>query len=282
MRVRAVLFVVGVLVAAALVASYLLERVEAPAPVVEPRVVERAEPPPPPAAPAPVAERAVEAPEVAVPDEAAKPTEAPTEPPSVPFLVAQGSQALRAVCQDALDSCAARYPPWFSSSVATELELERSGTGSRIVRAHLGAQKNGPPAFLNCVADALSGGELSDLALDADQQMVRCLPRAPKNTAFPSATKFRDDLKRCLPRMPEGEVTARYDVVNDRGTLRTGDVTFEGLGEVDAYARRCLELGFEAKVSVSPNEVPRVLPSMTLTVSEGGRKVSNSVSFGAP
>lgn len=74
--------------------------------------------------------------------------------------------------------------------------------------------------------------------------MVRCLPYTPQRTVFPSAHRVRDLLAKCLPTLPESdEVSVSFDVVNEGNVLKAGPLTLSGTGDVDAYARRCLELG---------------------------------------
>lgn len=277
-RVAAVVSIVAVMIVAAIIASYFLERVEVPHTVVEPAapvVVER------PVVKPAVVFHVVDSGVVAPPPTAPRVEE--VETPGVTALVAPGSAALRKLCQDAVDTCARQHRSWYPSPVVTELELVRKGAGSRVVAAHASvSKKQGPPAFINCISDALMGGEIADLALEAEAQMARCLPRSPKSgTVFPDGAKFRDVLKGCLPRLPESELTVEFMVLNDNGTLRNSDLQFIGF-EPDAYARRCIEVGLEAKVSVLGGDAPVMTPRVSLSVSESGGKVSNSYSFSGP
>lgn len=280
MRVAAVVFLLAGLIIAALVSSYLLERVETPRAVPEPPVA-LVTPAPPPRIEAP--QRTAATPDAAVAmisDAGRTPAkEFPSaDPVNVPFYVGPGQASLQSACQDAVERCALKFPPWFASTLTTELELERRGAGSRIARAH--PQKNGPPAFLQCVAETLTDADLPSVPLENDQLMVRCAPRTSKTkTLFPSSAKFRDELERCLPKFPEGEATVKFSIVNDDGVIKTSAFTFSGLDDLDAYARKCLELGLETRVVASPGELPDALPNVTLSVSDGGKKTSNSFSF---
>ncbi|MGV3622489.1 MAG: hypothetical protein ACO1OB_16845 [Archangium sp.] len=280
-RVVAVVSLVGVLVAGALIASYFLERVEQPKTVVEP-APPVAEPPRPIVrlAPAVVVDSGV------VVEREATPAPTPSreiESPAVTMLSAPTSQALRKLCQEAVDTCSQRHRAWYPSSLTTELELEREGSRSRVVAAHpANSRHQGPRTLLTCITDALKGAALGDLPLEADQAMVRCLPRVPKSdAAFADGARFRDVVKKCLPSVPDQKLTVEFEVVNDEGTLRNGALKFSGF-EPDAWARRCIEVGLEASVAVSPDEAPTTTPRVSLSMSEGGSKVSSSYSFSTP
>lgn len=271
-----------VLLVAAAVASYFLERVEPQvtvevAPPVQPVVV--ATPPPPRVAPPPAVAVAVpEVPEAPVVPSAVE--EELPGPAQITHLAAASSTALRSACRKAVDACAERFPPWFSTSVTIDLDLEQHGEGSRIARAYTAAKSNGPASFVSCVGDALSNSDVPDLPIESAQMMVRCLPYTPQRTVFPSAHRVRDLLAKCLPTLPESdEVSVSFDVVNEGNVLKTGPLTLSGTGDVDAYARRCLELGLETRVPVSAGEAPVALPHIRLTATRRGGKYGSEFSY---
>lgn len=179
-----------------------------------------------------------------------------------------------------MDSCAERFPPWFSAAVTIDLDLEKHGAGSRIARAHADSKNNGPVQYFVCVSDTLSNSDVPDLPIDAAQMMVRCMPYAPARAVFPSAHRVRDLLAKCLPTLPESdEVSVSFDVVNEGNVLKTGPLTLSGTGDVDAYARRCLELGLETRVPVSAGEAPVALPHIRLTATRRGGKYGSEFSY---
>lgn len=280
MRVRLlIVVVVAVLLAGAFFAAHRLEQVE---PVNSP---DEPKPAAPVAVVAPTPSIVVdeEAEMVRERERAARLSEVRPEDESedVPALTASRSTALSNACSNAVDTCAEKFQPWFSTEASMALTLEANGSGSRAVASRFTGdpRSSGPTKFYDCVRDTMQTAEFDDLPLNGRQRFVSCPLHLSvrTKTAFPTGLAFRDAVTKCVPQVPD-QASAVFDVEMEDGVLRTSDFAFEGFGNIDAHTRNCLESALAKKVTLGADDAIDKLPRFRLTISKGGSTYSTGSS----